>query len=456
MLPSAKKSLVRAAWSPKEASWILIGCFLGGVFGIQVLSKVMHLFMPSHVVDCEHTHAGDDDHAQTTEQSSRPDNVGTDQSAHRPSLTIQRASTAERAAPINMENNFRLTRSATGPGVLGAMKTVGASEASDSSNPRSYSSFEHRPSLPRRLSNTLNQLASSKSNECNCSGPCRGFSDPCGTECFKNITARGGFRAPNRMVTGLSRRTKSAVGAMGESGSESTPLLNKISEDDGRFSSDALDQPPQRFYTAATQLERPNSSESSSTADEEQSTPRHAHLHKTSTTSSHANPDHHHHHVPSNAFLSIGLQTSIAIALHKLPEGFITYATNHANPHLGFAIFLALFIHNLTEGFAMALPLYLAVHSRLKAMAISFVLGGLSQPLGAAVAAVWFRLAGDGEYAPNESVYGVMFAVTAGIMASVALSLFGEALDLTHFRRLCQVGAFCGMGILGASSALTA
>lgn len=103
----------------------------------------------------------------------------------------------------------------------------------------------------------------------------------------------------------------------------------------------------------------------------------------------------------------------------------------------------------------MALPLYLAINSRVKAMAISFVLGGLSQPIGAGVAAVWFKLAGDGDWAPSEGVYGAMFAVTAGIMASVALSLFSEALDLTHSRNLCMVGAFCGMGVLGVSSALS-
>ena len=180
-----------------------------------------------------------------------------------------------------------------------------------------------------------------------------------------------------------------------------------------------------------------------------------SHLHKTCSNDSFTE-NLHHHHVPSNAFLSIGLQTSIAIALHKLPEGFITYATNHANPKLGFSVFLALFIHNITEGFAMALPLYLAINSRWKAMLVSFVLGGLSQPIGAGVAAGWFWAAGDSRWAPNEGVYGVMFAVTAGIMASVALQLFSESLDLTHSKMLCMIGAFTGMGVLGISSALTA
>jgi ZIP family zinc transporter len=231
---------------------------------------------------------------------------------------------------------------------------------------------------------------------------------------------------------------------------ENTPLLQNIDEE-SRHSS--VSEHPETVPG--------NANASASKAPSEQTLAPHQSsqtLHKThshETTSSH-NPDHHHHHVPQNAFLSIGLQTSIAIALHKLPEGFITYATNHANPKLGVAVFLALFIHNITEGFAMALPLYLALNSRTKAMATSFVLGGLSQPIGAGVAALWFHIAGNGDWAPSEGVYGGMFAATAGIMASVALQLFSESLDLTHSRGLCMVGAFLGMGILGISSALTA
>lgn len=167
----------------------------------------------------------------------------------------------------------------------------------------------------------------------------------------------------------------------------------------------------------------------------------------------------HHHHVPENAFLNIGLQTSIAIALHKLPEGFITYATNHASPALGFSVFMALFTHNITEGFAMALPLYLALNSRVKAMCWSSILGGVSQPLGAGIAAVWFSIAGrdsDGVGGPGFAVYGCMFAITAGIMTSVALQLFVEGLGMCHRKELCISCAFLGMGLLAMSNALTA
>lgn len=171
----------------------------------------------------------------------------------------------------------------------------------------------------------------------------------------------------------------------------------------------------------------------------------------------------HHHHVPTNAFLSIGLQTVIAIALHKFPEGFITYATNHANPKLGFNVFMALFVHNIAEGFAMALPLYMALNSRLRAIAWSSLLGGASQPLGAGIAWLVFRVFdpasggesdASGQVGINNTAYAVLFAATAGIMASVALQLFVESLSLDHNRNLSIAFAFLGMVLLGVSNAI--
>ena len=84
------------------------------------------------------------------------------------------------------------------------------------------------------------------------------------------------------------------------------------------------------------------------------------------------------------------------------------------------------------------------------------LLGGFSQPLGAGVAALWFKLAGRTVGAPGEVVYGCMFAITAGVMASVALQLFQESVDLTHSKGICMAFAFLGMGIMGVGSALTA
>lgn len=449
MLPSAKKSLQEGGYSPKEASWILIACFIGGVVGIQLVSRILHQYVPSHVVDCEHHHE-EEGPKEDTEAHSHGHEV-----TNRPRRS--RTNSLPGHTPLGPKTKQPISKHQSHFGAA----TGGANGSATRPDP-DYDQFSkastepnRRPSLQQRLSTGIAKLTSRTKANCDCDGPCFGFSDVCGAECFKNVNANGGARGVAK-PSGVSSRpsvTKSATATTLAPLTEDTPLLQNINEESSQNAIAAREAPE----VAASTHETPSSS--NATSEQTLVPPHQPHdLHKThshETTSSH-NPDHHHHHVPQNAFLSIGLQTSIAIALHKLPEGFITYATNHANPKLGVAVFLALFIHNITEGFAMALPLYLALNSRTKAMATSFVLGGLSQPIGAGVAAAWFRIAGDGDWAPSEGVYGGMFAATAGIMASVALQLFSESLDLTHSRGLCMIGAFMGMGILGISSALTA
>lgn len=446
MLPSAKRSLQDGGYSPKEASWILITCFIGGVVGIQIVSRILHQYVPSHVVDCEHNHEEDGPkedveghHHHTPEVANRPRRSRTN------SLPGHTPLGPKTKTPITKQQSHFGSNTAGAPN-----GSTAESESHYDDTSKTQDEPPRRPSLQQRLTTGISKLTSRPKPNCDCDAPCYGFSDVCGSECFKNVNANGGARGAK--TPGVSTRpsmSKSATATTLAPMTESTPLLQNIHEEPSHNPTTASSDFTDPFASASTSN---STSEQTIAPEQDPNTLHKTHTH--STSASHK-PDHH-HHVPQNAFLSIGLQTSIAIALHKLPEGFITYATNHANPKLGVAVFLALFIHNITEGFAMALPLYLALNSRTKAMITSFVLGGLSQPIGAGVAALWFHIAGDGDWAPSEGVYGGMFAATAGIMASVALQLFSESLDLTHSRGLCMVGAFMGMGILGISSALTA
>jgi zinc transporter, ZIP family len=335
MLPSAKHSLEKGGMTEKAASWALVALFVGGAVGIQYLSRVMHHFLPSHVVDCDHTHDEEQD---------------------------------------------------------GEMDVC-----------------QDEESLQGDESDGTKLL-------CDFVGPCYGYSDPCGSDCFRNARAR----TEQPLRPGLARPVTT---------SEILPTERTVL------------------------LDHPSPSIPKANGHNHQS---HNHAHQGHDHETQIPQTQHHHHVPTNAFLSLGLQTSIAIALHKLPEGFITYATNHANPKLGIAIFISLFIHNITEGFALALPLYLALHSRSKAMLWAALLGGLSQPLGAAIAALSFKLAGSADMQPGDTVYGIMFAVVAGVMTMVGLQLMGESIELTHNRGQCLTFAVVGMGILGVTGALTA
>ena len=103
----------------------------------------------------------------------------------------------------------------------------------------------------------------------------------------------------------------------------------------------------------------------------------------------------------------------------------------------------------------MALPLYLVLGSRIQAMIWSSLLRGLSQLMGAGIAAIWFKLANGTNHDPGFTVYGGMFTMTAGIMTSVALSLFVESLSLNHNSWLCIAFVLINMLILEISNALT-
>ena len=455
MLPSSKKYLISGGYSPQAASYLLIGLFLGGVIAIQILSRVLHHFIPSHVVDCDHTHDEEHGNPQEEMEEHHHNDEYPNELHGAPIVTLISApeeDDEEDTPLLSREHSYRPPK----PRTLSAPQAEPVKEPSQ--NGLITTPSTRRPTLmPRRLTQTFTRLAAGRKSTCDETGPCMGYSEPCGQECFTGMTRRGSILPGSALSRQYNVRRKSSAFRFAHPipqsthSSEATDSLLKVGRSRATTNGSAR-SPATRSRSATHHYHHPNNQHlDHKHADD--SRPR-----RGSTTSSHSMKGEHHHHVATNAFLLIGLQTSLAIALHKAPEGFITYATNHANPKLGFAVFMALFIHNITEGFALALPLYLALGSRVKAMVWSSFLGGASQPVGAGVAAMWFKIAkgGDGHGAPGEGVYGGMFAVTAGVMTSVALSLFSESLALSHNKNICIGFAFLGMGILGISFALTA
>ncbi|UKZ77392.1 hypothetical protein TrVFT333_005112 [Trichoderma virens FT-333] len=378
MLPESKEYFQQEGWSDQTAGFVMMGFFAAGFVGIQAVSRIVHQFMPSHVVDCDHSH----------------DSVA--------SLDVRHASDmVRRSGSPRPSSRTRATTDAAGV----------------------FSRRQSTPGIRKRM------MSFFWDTDCRCdeSKRCYGYSDPCGQECFKHLSSRAASNTPSLHTTTGHFHPHHSFHATHE-------------HTDGDIH-DASVSPSRIASRDSTTLTEEGASENGypcSQMDEGDAEAQH------------------HHHVPTNAFLSIGLQTSIAIALHKFPEGFITYASNHVNPSLGFNVFMALFVHNISEGFAMALPLYMALGSRWRAMAWSAVLGGLSQPFGAAIAALWFKLANSTNMTPSAVVYGCLFALTSGIMVSVGLQLFAESLSFEHNHNLCMIFAFLGMSLLGLSNAMFA
>lgn len=444
MLPESKSNLLDAGYTDQTAGAIVMGCFVGGFVGIQFVSRLLHRYMPSHVVDCDHTHDEPKDGAGDSKRQRRLRHHHPHD--HHPS----RPTVAGRASHHHGQPNGRLSE--TTPLLLNTTRTEEHHHARSTGNLHvdttqtivAKSSAKSRPQRPSIAQVQERVMSFVKDTKCNCDegGICYGYSDPCGQECFKHVSTR--IVHPSR-TTPLSRPPTGTLQA------------DAVRDGDAHPAAAAIEMPVSPGHSAASRDLPGGTSPVEEEEEEGEQEGNGKGIQSDDDVYHKGNGDveaQHHHHVPTNAFLSLGLQTSIAIALHKFPEGFITYATNHASPTLGFSLFMAIFVHNISEGFAMALPLYMALGSRLRALAWSSILGGLSQPLGAAIAVLWFRVADGTHLSPGAVAYACMFAITAGIMVSVALQLFAEALCLDHNRNLCIFFGFLGMALLGVSNAV--
>ncbi|RKK99870.1 hypothetical protein BFJ68_g13050 [Fusarium oxysporum] len=457
MLPESKEYFQQAKWSTQAAGLVMMSCFAGGFIGIQGVSRLLHQFMPTHVVECDHTHDENATKDTSCHHERRQSRARRRQSSHPP----------PEQAPVNKS----LSKLTNGNGQNAATESTPLLESTLNSPTQplkrqaSARDGMRRPASPTRSRTTTGLtdgfperrksmrevhkrvMSFVQDTKCNCdeSNSCYGFTDPCGQECFKHLSSRTSLPSrPGRQTQILRTTTGSFLNR--------APEHSHAHHDHEHEHENGCEDSVEPFARPTYRTSRAKSREPLDPI-----VPEELSEHDSSCSSAGDDEDveaQHHHHVPTNAFLSIGLQTSIAIALHKFPEGFITYATNHVNPSLGFNVFMALFVHNITEGFAMCLPLYMALGSRWRAMAWSAFLGGLSQPIGAGVAALWFKLADKTNMQPNAVAYGCLFAVTSGIMVSVALQLFVESLSLNHSRNLCIFFGFLGMTLLGFSNAL--
>ena len=110
----------------------------------------------------------------------------------------------------------------------------------------------------------------------------------------------------------------------------------------------------------------------------------------------------------------LGIFTMIAIIIHNLPEGMITYITADHNLKLGITIAIAIAMHNLPEGISIAIPVYYATKNKKKAVGLTFI-SGMSEPLGAILAFLFLK--------PfiNNTIMGALFAIIAGIMTYISI-----------------------------------
>jgi ZIP family zinc transporter len=137
----------------------------------------------------------------------------------------------------------------------------------------------------------------------------------------------------------------------------------------------------------------------------------------------------------------MGFFAALAIAIHNFPEGFATFAAALKDPGLGISIAVAIAIHNIPEGMSVAIPIYYATGSRMKAFMYSF-LSGLAEPVGAVIGYLILR--------PflSDTVFGIIFAAVAGIMVYISFDELLPAARRYGKGHIVIIGVALGMAVM--------
>lgn len=110
----------------------------------------------------------------------------------------------------------------------------------------------------------------------------------------------------------------------------------------------------------------------------------------------------------------IGLLSAIAIIMHNIPEGIITYLSSINNKKIATNIAFAIAMHNIPEGITIAVPTYFGTKNKYKTFKIVLI-SALSEPLGAILAHIFLK------NLITDKIMGIIFLLVAGIMSYMSV-----------------------------------
>lgn len=111
----------------------------------------------------------------------------------------------------------------------------------------------------------------------------------------------------------------------------------------------------------------------------------------------------------------VGIFSMLAIILHNIPEGIITFILTSSDIRIGLFMGFSIALHNIPEGISIMVPIYYGSGNFKKAFIYTLV-AGVAEILGGVI---FYLLFGD---CINKSLLGCLFALVAGIM--IYLSFF--------------------------------
>ena len=115
-----------------------------------------------------------------------------------------------------------------------------------------------------------------------------------------------------------------------------------------------------------------------------------------------------------NTLYKVGIISMIALIIHNIPEGIITFLSTTKDIKLGISLAISIALHNIPEGISIFVPLYYGSKNKRKAFLYTFI-AGFSELFGAILS--WLFLSN----VVNDYFFSFLFATTSGIMIYIAV-----------------------------------
>ncbi len=115
-----------------------------------------------------------------------------------------------------------------------------------------------------------------------------------------------------------------------------------------------------------------------------------------------------------NKLYKLGIINAIALMIHNIPEGILTFATTTTNISLGLTLALSIMCHNIPEGISISIPIYYSTNSKKKAWTYVLI-SGFSESLGGIITYLFLF-----NYI-NDIFIGILLSLTTGIMTYISL-----------------------------------
>lgn len=145
--------------------------------------------------------------------------------------------------------------------------------------------------------------------------------------------------------------------------------------------------------------------------------------------------------LPFSCLYRIGIFSALTIGIHNIPEGFSTFMSALKSETLGISIGTAIGIHNITVGLAIAIPIFLATGSKVKALFFSS-LSALSTLLGGYIAYYFIDKILD------DFLFGIIFSLIGGMMVFISLDEILPTAEKYGDHHLVIYGIIGGMFVM--------